>query len=156
MAIQLSESTNTGIIAEGEHILQITKVEDKSMFGKLEFTLRNAKGQFVNNNFRNLDTNPKAVNAMSYFVRCALDDFTVEEIEPKDLVGKYVKCEITHNKGSKVTFANITSTSTLSDEDKDAIGFDFVNEASDETATTETVEDEELNFDDFFGEDGEE
>lgn len=156
MAIKLSESTNTSLIAEGEHILQITKVEDKSMFGKLDFTLRNAKGQFANNNFKNLDTNPKAVNVMSYFVRCALDDFTVEEIEPKDLVGRYVKCEITHNKGAKATFANVTNTSALSDEEKDAIDFDFVNEVPDETATTATVEDDELDFDDFFDEDGEE
>ena len=71
------------LIPEGTHVFQITEVKYKEDFGKMEVTMQTATGQ-------------KALNAFSYFAKTALNDFSLTEIDHEDLVGHFLRCEVTH------------------------------------------------------------
>ena len=90
------------IMPEGEQVLKITKAEYDEEFGKAIFTLTNAKGQTCQERFsllNNDDTpNEKALRAFSFFAKTAMNDFDLEDIDPVELVGHYIRAEVTHNK----------------------------------------------------------
>lgn len=96
--IGLSEGFS--LIPEGTHVFKIVKVNYKEDFGKLEITMETASGQKHMERFSLLDkkgeTNQGALNAFSYFAKTALDDFSAEEIDPEELVGYFIRCEVTH------------------------------------------------------------
>lgn len=124
--IALSEGFS--IIPEGEHIFKITESKYKEEFGKLELTLVNAKGQkhierfnFISNNG---SQNEGAINAFSFFAHTALDDFTVESIDPQDLVGHFIKCTVEHEKVQSNKDASKTVTFTRLGDKAVAYGYD--------------------------------
>ena len=54
------------------------------------------------------------MNAFSYFAKTAMNDYTMEDIDPDELVGHYICCEVVHNTqpsnkdpNKEVTFANL-------------------------------------------------
>lgn len=87
---------------EGEQVLQITKAEYDEDFGKAVFTLTNAKGQTCLERFSLLNNdntpNEKALNAFSFFAKTAMNNFDLEDIDPVELVGRYIRAEVIHNK----------------------------------------------------------
>ena len=87
---------------EGEQVLKITKAEYDEDFGKAIFTLENAKGQTCLERFSllNQDNTPneKALNAFSFFAKTAMNNFDLEDIDPTELVGRYIRAEVIHNK----------------------------------------------------------
>lgn len=89
------------LIPEGTHVFQITDVDYKEQYGKLEITMKTAKGQSHIERFSLIKDsgaiNEGAYNAFSFFAKTALNDFSVSEIEPDKLVGHYMKCEVTHD-----------------------------------------------------------
>ena len=106
------------IMPEGEQVLKITAAEYDEEFGKVSFTLANAKGQTCQERFSllNQDNTPneKALNAFSFFAKNAMNDFDMEDIDPVELIGHYIKAEVIHNKvpsnkepGKMVTFINL-------------------------------------------------
>ena len=106
------------IMPEGEQVLKITKAEYDEDFGKAIFTLANAKGQTCQERFSllNQDNTPneRALNAFSFFAKTAMNDFDLEDIDPEELVGHYIRAEVIHNKveskkeaGKMMTFVNL-------------------------------------------------
>ena len=90
------------IIPEGEQVLKITKAEYDEDFGKAIFTLANAKGLTCQERFNllNQDNTPneRALNAFSFFAKTAMNDFDMEDVDPNELVGRYIRAEVIHNK----------------------------------------------------------
>ena len=98
--IQLSNATFS-LVPEGTHVFEITAVEYKEDFGKLNITMKTSTGathierfSFVNSNG---EPNEGAINAFSYLAKTALQDFDLEEIDHDDLVGCFIKAEVTHD-----------------------------------------------------------
>ena len=101
----MARITMTGgfqIMPEGEQVLKITNAEYDEDFGKAVFTLANAKGQTCRENFNLLNQdgspNEKAMNAFSFFAKNAMNDFDMEDVDPAELVGRYIRAEVIHNK----------------------------------------------------------
>ena len=103
---------------EGEQVLKITAAEYDEDFGKAIFTLANAKGQTCREQFSLLNQdgtpNEKSMNAFSFFAKTAMNDFDMEDIDPVELVGHYLRAEVIHrtqpnrNDPTKtVTFINL-------------------------------------------------
>ena len=118
------------IMPEGEQVLKITAAEYDEDFGKAVFTLANAKGQTCREQFSLLNQdgtpNEKSMNAFSFFAKTAMNDFDIEDIDPVELVGHYLRAEVIHrtqpnrNDPTKtVTFINLGNKSP-------ADGFDGV------------------------------
>lgn len=117
-------------IPEGNHIFRIEKVNYDEEFGKLTVDMVIKDGTRHMENFYLLDANgePKnsAMNAFSFFAKTALNDFEVAEVDPQELVGKYIRCEVIHtvteskkNPGHTVTFVNLGDKSPASSFDDD-------------------------------------
>lgn len=135
--IKLSEGGFTPI-PEGEHIFKIVKATYDEDFGKVEVEMVTASGQKHTERFHLLDNNGEinegALNAFSFFARTALNNFNIDEIDPEDLVGCYMRCKVEHEKvpsnkdpAKTVTFVRLT-------EKYPASGFEKL-ETSDQKAT---------------------
>ena len=89
------------IMPEGEQVLKITKAEYDVDFGKVTFILTNAKGQTCQERFNLLNQdgspNEKALGAFSFFAKTAMNNFDMEDVDPAELVGHYLRAEIIHN-----------------------------------------------------------
>ena len=132
----MARITMTGgfqVMPEGEQVLKITNAEYDEDFGKAVFTLANAKGQTCQERFNLLNNdntpNEKALNAFSFFAKTAMNDFDLEDVDPVELVGRYIRAEVIHNKvpsnldpTKTKTFVNLGSKSP-------ADGFDGVTAA---------------------------
>lgn len=115
--ITLSEGYS--VIPEGTHIFKIINTNYKEQFGKLEITMKTAKGQIHVERFAlqkaDGSANEGALNAFSYFARAALGDWSAQEIDPEELVGFFVECDVEHdilpsnkNPDKTVTFVRLT------------------------------------------------
>ena len=118
------------IIPQGEQVLKITKAEYDEDFGKATFTLANVKNQTCQETYSLLNQdgspNEKALNAFSFFAKNAMNDFDMEDVDPIELVGHYIRAEVIHNKvpstkdpSKMMTFVNLGNKSP-------ANGFDSV------------------------------
>lgn len=105
------------LIPEGTYVFRIYDVKYDETFGKLSVMMVNAQGMKHTENFSLMDSNgepnEKALNAFSYFAKTALNDFTVEDIDHTDIIGRYIRAEVVHTKmpsrkdpTKTVTFAN--------------------------------------------------
>jgi hypothetical protein len=114
------------ICPEGKHIFRIWRVDYNKDFGKLLVYMVNAQGITHIENFslmyQNGDMNEKACTAFSFFAKTALNNFSVEEIDHTDLIGRYIGAEIEHtvlpstkNPGEKVTYANLGKNKWVAD-----------------------------------------
>lgn len=96
--IGLSEGFS--LIPEGTHVFQITAVNYKEDFGKMEITMQLASGQKHVERFSLLnkdgEPNQGGLNAFSYFAKVALNDFSLTEIDHEDLVGCFIRCDVEH------------------------------------------------------------
>lgn len=106
------------LIPEGTYIFRIWDASYDEEFGKIEVKLVNAEGATHTERFsikNNDDTfNEGAMNAFSYFAKTAMNDFSLEDIDPEELIGHYIEAEVTHTKlpsnkdsNKTVTFANL-------------------------------------------------
>ena len=88
------------LIPKGIHVFQITAVNYKEDFGKMEVTMQLASGQKHTERFSllNKDGGPNqgGLNAFSYFAKTALNDYNLSEIDHEDLVGCFIRCEVDH------------------------------------------------------------
>lgn len=106
------------LIPEGTYVFRIYDVKYDEEFGKIEVKLVNAAGMTHTERFsikdKNDEMNEKALNAFSYFAKNAMDDFSLEDIDPEELIDHFICAEIIHtnlpsNKdpNKMVTFANL-------------------------------------------------
>lgn len=106
------------LIPEGTHVFRIYGAKYDEEFGKIEIKLVNAKGMTHTERFtikdNNDEMNEKALNAFSYFAKTAMGDFSMEDIDPEELVDHFICGEIVHTKlpsrtdpTKTVTFANM-------------------------------------------------
>lgn len=92
------------LIPEGEVVLKITSVDDEKLedFGKIEVVLCDAKGRKHTERFnftaKDGSQNETAMWYFSTLARAALDlaEDDMREIDPQDLVGKYIRTDIYH------------------------------------------------------------
>lgn len=149
--VKITLSNPYTLIPEGTHIFKITGVEYKPDFGKLNITMENKKGDKHIERFTLINAqgqpNNGGINAFTFFARTALQDYVVSEIDHTDLVGKFIKCTVTHNKalstkkeGEFVTFVQLGDKSI-------ANGFE------EDTSSTPTPKKKstDINLDDLLG-----
>ncbi len=98
--IALSES-NFSVVPEGTHIFQITDVQYKEDFGKLNITMKTREGYTHIERFAfvksNGEPNEVALGVFSTLAKIALQDFDLDEIDHTDLIGHFIKCEVKHD-----------------------------------------------------------
>lgn len=103
---------------KGVHIFRIYKVEYNEEFGKLVVHLVNAQGITQQERFSLMGSdgniNERACAAFSFFAKTALNDFSLEAVDPAMLVDHYIAAEVTHSElpsrndpNKTVTFANL-------------------------------------------------
>lgn len=113
------------IIPEGEYVFRIYDVTYDEEFGRIEVKLVNAQGMTHTERFsikdNNDEYNEKALNAFSYFAKTAMGMYDLEDIDPEELIDKYIRAEVIHtnlpsNKdpNKTVTFANLGDKSPAS------------------------------------------
>lgn len=106
------------VCPEGVHVFRIYKVDYNEEFGKLLIHLVNAQGITHTERFSIMGAdgsiNEKACAAFSFFAKTALNNFSMEAVDPNTLVDHYIKAQVTHtvqpNKNDPtktVTFANL-------------------------------------------------
>lgn len=106
------------IIPEGTYVFKVKSVEYKEEFGKLTINLVTKDGQTMTERYGLLNAKKKpnegALKALSYMVRCCTNFECGDDIDPDELVGKYIKATVEHtevdstkNPGTKMTYANL-------------------------------------------------
>jgi len=106
------------LIPEGTYVFRIYDAKYDEEFGKIEVKLVNAAGMTHTERFsikdKNDEMNEKALNAFSYFAKTAMGDFSLEDIDPEELINHFICAEVVHTKLSSnkdpnktVTFANL-------------------------------------------------
>lgn len=88
------------LVPEGTHVFKITDVEYKESYGKMTVKMETADGYKHEERFSflkaNGETNEGALKAFSYFAKTALNNYSLEEIDHTELIGHYIRCEVTH------------------------------------------------------------
>lgn len=106
------------LIPEGTYVFRVYDATYDEEFGKIEVKLVNAAGMTHTERFsikdKNDETNEKALNAFSYFAKTVMNDYTLEDIDPSELIDHYVRAEVVHTEvpsnkdpSKTVTFANL-------------------------------------------------
>ena len=117
-------------IPEGEHVLKITKAEYEEDFGKVTFTLENVRGLSCQERFSLLNQdgspNEKAMGAFSFFAKTAMNDFDLVDVDPVELVGRYIRAEVIHRTQPNRTDPTKTVTFVNLGDKSPADGFDGV------------------------------
>ena len=115
---------------EGEQVLKITKAEYDEDFGKVFITLENAKGQTCLERFSLLNNdntpNEKAMGAFSFFTKTAMNVFDLVDVDPVELVGRYIRAEVIHRTQPNRTDPTKTVTFVNLGDKSPADGFDGV------------------------------
>lgn len=118
------------LIPKGIHVFQITGVDYKEDFGKMEVHMRTASGQKHTERFKLLDDSGKpnqgALNAFSYFAKTALDDYDLTEIDHEELVGHFIRCEVDYNERPSNRDPNRTARFVRLGDKEPCDGFDDV------------------------------
>lgn len=111
-------TSNFALIPEGTYVFRIYDATYDEEFGKIEIKLVNAAGMTHTERFsikdKNDELNEKALNAFSYFAKTAMNDYSLEDIDPEELIDHFICAEVVHTKlpsnkdpNKTVTFANL-------------------------------------------------
>ena len=103
---------------KGVQVFRIYKVDYNEEFGKLVIHLVNAQGITQQERYSLMGSdgniNEKACAAFSFFAKTALNDFSLEAVDPVTLVDRYIKADVIHTEmpsnkdpNKTVTFANL-------------------------------------------------
>ncbi len=115
---RITMTSGFSLIPEGTYVFRIYDATYDEEFGKIEIKLVNASGMTHNERFsiknQNDEINEKALNAFSYFAKNIMNDFTLEDVDPAELINHYVKAEVVHTElpsnkdpNKTVKFANL-------------------------------------------------
>ncbi len=137
--IKLSKGGFTPI-PKGEHVFKITKSTYDEDFGKVEIDMVTVDGKKHIERFSLIrndgEINEGALNAFSYFAKTALNNFNVEEIDPADLEGCYMRCVVEHDVQPNKNDPSKTVTFVRLGEKYAASGFDQEVETPKENKST--------------------
>lgn len=103
---------------KGVQVFRIYKVDYNEEFGKLVIHLVNAQGITIQERYSLMGSdgniNEKACSVFSFFAKTALNDFSLEAVDPATLVDHYIKADVTHTElpstkdpTKTLTFANL-------------------------------------------------
>ena len=85
---------------KGVQVFRIYKVDYNEEFGKLTIHMVNAQGITIQERFSLMGQdggiNEKACAAFSFFAKTALNDFSLEAVDPETLVDHYIKADVIH------------------------------------------------------------
>ena len=106
------------LIPEGTCVFRIYDASYDEEFGKIEIKLVNAAGMTYTERFsikdKNDELNEKVLNAFSYFAKTAMNDYSLEDVDPSELIDHFICAEVVHTKlpsnkdpNKTVTFANL-------------------------------------------------
>lgn len=106
------------LIPEGIYIFRISDATYDEDFGKIKIKLVTEQGLNHEERFsikdQNDEINEKALNAFSYFAKTAMNDYMLQDVDPKELIGRYIGAEIKHTQlpstkdpNKTVSFANL-------------------------------------------------
>lgn len=106
------------LIPEGTYVFRVYDATYDEEFGKIKVKLVNAAGMTHTERFsikdKNDELNEKTLNAFSYFAKTVMGDYTLEDIDPSELIDHFVCAEVVHTKlpsnkdpNKTVTFANL-------------------------------------------------
>lgn len=106
------------IIPEGTYVFRIDSVEYDENFGKMVIGMVTEDNQKYTERFSLMGANGKpndgAMNAFSFFAKTAMNDFSLDEIDQDDLIGKYIECDVYHEQveskkspGKMMTFPHL-------------------------------------------------
>lgn len=106
------------LIPEGTYVFRIYDASYDEDFGRIEVKLVTAQGLTQTERFSiknsNDEFNEKALNAFSYFAKTAMGDYSLEDIDPEELINHYIMAEVVHTKvpsnkdpNKTITFANL-------------------------------------------------
>lgn len=117
------------VVPEGEHIFRIYKVNYEPDYGKIAVHLVNAQGVTHRENYNLMhddgSPNDGACNAFSFFAKKAMNDYSLEEIDPAELVDRYIKARVEHTVKQSNTDPTKTVTFAQLTEKWSADGFDM-------------------------------
>ena len=140
--------TGFKVCSEGEHVFRITKVEYKKDFDKIIVSMETEEGETHTERF--MLTSEGGQKAFSYLAKVALNDWSLQDIDEKELIGCYFIGVVEHttqpnkNDPSKtVTFANI--------KEKKSVDEDFEGWGEKKAAAKAPVEDNDDDLDDLLG-----
>ena len=113
---------------KGVQVFRIYKVDYNEEFGKLVVHLVNAKGITIQERFSLMNQdgsiNERACTAFSFFAKTALNDFTLEAVDPVTLIDHYIKADIKHTETPSRTDPTKTMTFVNLGDKWVADGFD--------------------------------
>ena len=115
-------------IPEGTHVFRIYDAKYDEEFGKIEVKMVNAAGMTHTERFSIKDNddelNEKALNAFSYFAKTAMNDYGLEDVDPEELIDRYLCGEVVHTKVPSNKDPNKMVTFTKLGDKSPADGFD--------------------------------
>ena len=111
-------TTGFKVCPKGVQVFRIYKVDYNEEFGKLIVHLVNAQGITHQERFTLMkqdgSMNDGACAAFSFFAKTALNDNTLDAVDPQTLVDHYIKADVVHNEmpnrndpTKTVTFVNL-------------------------------------------------
>lgn len=120
------------LIAEGTYVFRIYDATYDEEFGKIQIKLITAQGQTHTEKFSikasNGEPNEGAMNAFSYFAKTAMNDYTIADVDPEELIGHYIRAEVVHtelpsnkNPNKTIKFANLGDKSTADGFDTEPV-----------------------------------
>lgn len=99
------------MIPEGIHVLKVTKADYNEEFNKLVLTFETQDGKSLREQFifvKNDGTpNSGACAAFSFLARTLMHNGDMEDVDPNDLVGKFLRAEVTHTQVNSKTYAHL-------------------------------------------------
>lgn len=146
--IKLAEGGFT-LIPEGVTVFKVTKVEYDEDFGKMKVSMQTKSGATHVERFtllnKNGEINEGALKAFSYFAKTALNNYNLDEIDEQDLVGCYIKANVTHEEYESIKQPGKMMKSARLNDYAVAIGFENAPAAASKDAEEDEVDD----LDDF-------
>lgn len=140
--LTLNEAKVFAPISEGYHVFKIVESNYKEDFGKLEIVMKTANGQKHIERFSfgggKFPINQGAMNAFSYFARVAMNDYSMETVDPSELVGKYLRCKVEHDVKPHRDDPNKTVTFIRLTEKLAADGYEETEKVAEKPATNST------------------
>ena len=119
MTITLTPSTYT-IVPEGIHTFRIKSATYEDKFGRVQLVCETKEGNTLQTRYDLINPttrqpNEGAMKSFSYFCRIVLQDWSVADIDPNTLVGRYFASMVIHKDqasntriGETITYANLS------------------------------------------------
>ena len=128
MNIPLTPSTYQ-IVPEGYHTFRIKSATYEDKFGRVTIVVETKDGSTISEKYGLINPttrqpNEPAMKAFSYFVRIALQDWNIADVDPETLVGHFIAARVEHTLVESKTRIGETLTFPTLKEKWSANGFD--------------------------------